>query len=74
MSCRCFVERKRELPREAGAKSALPRMTTVPVCVLGRPWAKIRCKETPKDGPCWWWIEQRGETRDQEFEECREHV
>lgn len=51
--------------------SPFPQGIKQPICELGRQptitfWAK-RCKKTPKQGPCWWWVDQQGEKPDLKF-------
>lgn len=49
-----------------------PQGMSLPVCQLGRRpdirgWAK-KCDETLPVGPCWFWVEERGDMADAAFQ------
>ena len=73
MTCQFYVMAKKvvEGGMEIGG-SSLPHAVNMPQCKLGRKpdelfWAK-KCTETLYEGPCWYWLDIRGNQPDTEFE------
>ena len=76
MACKYLTQRRRQAPPEIGG-GAFPSGYTEPACALGRDkhWViggnALNCEQTPSQGPCWLWVEQRGNTPDIQFQRGR---
>jgi len=74
MSCKFLTQKNKPLPSEIGSGSALHQNTKFPDCKLKRlnqidavVGEARNCEETPYNGPCWWWKENKAGLADTEF-------
>jgi hypothetical protein len=70
MTCKYLTKTMKAWSQETGS-SIHPQMREEPICAKGRQqttvfWAS-RCEKTPEEGPCWWWIDEHGDTPDPAF-------
>lgn len=72
MTCQFYVTAKKVVQggTEIGG-SSLPHAVDVRQCKLGRKpdilfWGG-KCAETAHDGPCWFWVDEKGNQPDTEF-------
>jgi hypothetical protein len=71
MTCKYLAKTPGPKPAETG-DSAMPVFIEMPACALRRRPELIiggtgKCRETPEEGPCWWWEEDHPGVPDQRF-------
>ena len=72
MTCKYLSTETRIIPGNVEVGGPItPQKTSMPACKLKRKpgilfWAK-KCNETPRNGPCWFWIEEHGKAQDIQF-------